>query len=98
MRILVIANQFPWPVVNGSCIRTANIVRALGSLGEVDFFAFEHKLRGSYDIPPGEPPVRAEVVLRPKARAGRRFDLSWLAGSNLPRELAARDYTRLAGS
>jgi glycosyltransferase involved in cell wall biosynthesis len=71
----------------------ANIVRALGSLGEVDFFAFEHKLRDSYDIPPGEPPVRAEVVLRPKARAGRRFDLSWLAGSNLPRELAARDYT-----
>jgi hypothetical protein len=92
LRILVIGIEFPWPQTNGSSIRSANVVRALASIGEVDFFAFEHKFRDAYDIPPGEPTVRADAVFRPKARAGRRFDLSWLARSKLPRELAARDY------
>ena len=91
-RILVVTQDFPWPVVSGSLIRLTAVMDALAELGDIDLFSFVSENRAD---PVGEPdgvPVRrfASAVYRergfpPLLRA------RWLA-SQAPIAVVTRDF------
>jgi glycosyltransferase involved in cell wall biosynthesis len=98
MNILVIERTFPWPEVNGTAIRVANIVRALSRLGEVDFFLLPHWGTPTQTlVPEGEPIARLgrapRAPRRGRARSPRIRQLEWLAMSTLPFSIDERDYS-----
>jgi len=97
MNILVIERTFPWPEVNGTSIRVANIVRALARLGDVDFFLLPHGgTASSTSVPSGEPIARmgrAPRAPRKGPRSLRVRQLTWLGTSTLPFSIATRDYS-----
>ena len=66
MRILAVADFFPWPATKGGLLRLSRNIEILTRLGEVDLFAF-------YDIRGPDPEVPASVRLRwPACRRTRR--------------------------
>jgi glycosyltransferase involved in cell wall biosynthesis len=97
VNILVIERTFPWPEVNGTSIRVANIVRALARLGDVDFFLIPHGgTASSTPVPSGEPVARMGRAPRAPRRGlgGLRVrQLTWLGTSTLPFSVATRDYS-----
>jgi glycosyltransferase involved in cell wall biosynthesis len=98
MKILVVERTFPWPMVSGTAIRVAHIVRALSQVGEVDLFLLSHWGTPAVTTVPEEEPVarfaRAPRALRPnRARGLRTLQLEWLATSRLPFSVAMRDYS-----
>jgi glycosyltransferase involved in cell wall biosynthesis len=92
LRILVVAQDFPWPVVTGSLIRLSNVITALSRLGDVDLFSFVHSYREDpWDLPADAPVARAATAVyteRPFT-VGRR--LGWLAARS-PIHFAVTDY------
>jgi glycosyltransferase involved in cell wall biosynthesis len=97
MNILVIERTFPWPEVNGTSIRVANIVRALARLGDVDFFLLPHGgTASSTSVPSGEPVARMGRAPRAPRKGPRNLrvrQLTWLGTSTLPFSIATRDYS-----
>jgi glycosyltransferase involved in cell wall biosynthesis len=95
VNILVVEKTYPWPLTSGSHIRVANIVQALASIGEVDFFHISKAPPASPSPGSREPMARLAAMQRPPSgnRGFRR--VAWLAGSRLPLEVAARDYSAL---
>jgi glycosyltransferase involved in cell wall biosynthesis len=91
-RILVVAQDFPWPIVTGSLIRLSNVITALSRIGDVDLFCFVHSHRNDpCDLPADAPVVRAATAVyteRPFT-LGRR--IRWL-GSAHPIHLSVTDY------
>src|SRR4051794_29885838 len=91
-RILVVAQDFPWPVVTGSLIRLSNVITALSRLGDVDLFSFVHSHREDpCELPSDAPVVRATTVVyteRPFTPARR---LEWLRSSQ-PVHFSVTDY------
>jgi glycosyltransferase involved in cell wall biosynthesis len=90
LRILVVAQDFPWPATYGSRIRLANVVRALGQVGDIDLFTFLWP--GGTHEPPTEPLVdRWRVVPRPIAERNLMQKLTWLVRGRLPSDFLGRD-------
>src|SRR4051794_4129448 len=91
-RILVVAQDFPWPVVTGSLIRLSNVISALSRIGDVDLFSFVHSHREDpCELPGRAPVVRATTVVyteRPFTPARR---LGWLR-SGQPLHFWVTDY------
>lgn len=85
------ADEYPWPPVNGYRMRLANVVEALGAVGDVDGLWVSSDPRGVPAVPP--PPgllrrvVTVPAVLRPRTGAVAR----WLAG-RLPRRVVWLDW------
>jgi glycosyltransferase involved in cell wall biosynthesis len=91
-RILVVAQDFPWPVVTGSLIRLSNVITALSRLGDVDLFCFLHEHREDpCDLPVDAPVARVEIIVHPGRAFTVRRRLSWL-GSSRPIQFAVTDY------
>lgn len=92
MRILVVGQFYPWPADSGARLRLANIIEALLPLGEVDLFVATRDKEHPTDLPADPRFHRATVAPVPidPLSWGRR--LTWLAGSQLPLELATRDF------
>src|SRR3954447_12004456 len=79
-RVLVVAQDFPWPIVTGSMIRLSNVITALSRIGDVDLFCFVHSHREEpCDLPADAPVVRSApgVYTERAFTVGRR--LRWLA-------------------
>ncbi len=94
-RILLVAQDFPWPVTGGSLQRLGHVIGTLAELGDVDLFALVHPYRTEELVAPRGAPVRRwtkTVMPAPDLRLARRA--AWLA-SGLPLELANRDFTRV---
>ncbi len=54
MRILVVARWAPWPARSGAQLRSANMITALASLGEVDVFLHvDPRHETELHVPPG---------------------------------------------
>ncbi|MGH2663997.1 MAG: glycosyltransferase family 4 protein [Actinomycetota bacterium] len=99
MNILVVEKTYPWPEVSGSHIRVANVVRALATLGEVDFFFLSRDRSIPDGAPVDEPVARFGAAPRAPSRHPRiprnaRL-LGWLASSRLPVALGLRDYSEV---
>ena len=88
MRILCLADDFPWPEKSGYKIRLGNVVRALAEAGELDLFVrmpFDHD--GDTKVPDDAPMRRVEVVGGDPPCSTPRTLARWLR-SGLPRMLA----------
>lgn len=90
MRILVVAQTVPWPPISGARIRLAQVLRALASLGEIDFFAVTGRAVGPTPPSPLEP-GRVSVIQRHGATPSWTGRLLWLLTAAQPLVLAARD-------
>ena len=91
MRILVVAQDFPWPTDHGPRIRLANVVRALGQLGDVDLFTFLWP-GGEYGSPETRVVTRWRIVERPSAQRTSVDRLRWLARGRIPSDFLGRDF------
>lgn len=91
-RILVVAQDFPWPVVTGSLIRLTNVIAALSRIGDVDLFCFVHSHRDDpCDLPADAPVARATTAVYGERAfsVGRRGE--WLR-SGRPIHFSVTDY------
>ncbi len=96
MKILVVADEYPWPPVNGSRLRLAAHVEGLAGAGDVDLVC----VRDPPAVPDAAPPVDlglARVTSFDRQPIERRPSsvLRWL-GSRRPRSLAFRTYGGVA--
>ena len=101
LRILCIADEFPWPERTGYRIRLANVLRGLGEVGVLDLMIL-HPENGQdlgadgaeqeYRAPIGEPVERTVVAHVPIPSASLRGVIPWIA-SGLPRRVAWRDWS-----
>ena len=93
MKILCLADDFPWPEKSGYKIRLGNVVRALAEVGELDLYVrMPYDYDGATDVPAGAPMQRVEVVRGDPPRSTPRMLARWL-GSRLPRMLARPDWS-----
>jgi glycosyltransferase involved in cell wall biosynthesis len=97
MRILVVAQDFPWPTATGSRQRLANVITALSGLGDVDLFSLAWPDRPDpMDLPADAPVRRSTISLYPAnfpfPDVSLRGRLHWLR-SGLPYELSAGDFS-----
>src|SRR4051794_36991383 len=92
VRILCIADDYPWPATNGLRIRLANVVEGLAAAGDVDLFCTvsdRPDLDGAITPPPGI--TRHLVQHRDRYRPSLRGVPHWLR-SGWPRAVAWRDW------
>lgn len=101
LRILCIADEFPWPERTGYRIRLANMLRGLGEVGVVDLMILHpgdddessvDRAKQEYRAPVGEPVQRTAVARVPLPSASLRGVIPWIA-SGLPRRVAWRDWS-----
>lgn len=94
MRLLCIADTYPWPSTDGYRQRLANVARGLGEAGGLDLFAVVDERE---DLRPGsiDPPVGAHAFVspRPPPRRGPAQMIRWLS-SSLPRAVIWHDWGR----
>lgn len=94
MRVLVIADEYPWPTRTGYRQRLAWMLRTLAADAEVDFVAVVLDERAASASPPSEVVLGRSIVVS----AGRRREprlrrlARWICGST-PRALLWRDWT-----
>jgi glycosyltransferase involved in cell wall biosynthesis len=91
-RVLVVAQDFPWPAVTGSHIRLGAVIEALGRIAEIELFCFVHEDRDDPCDVPVEVPVqrvaRATYRERPLTALRRA---RWLL-SSAPLRLVTTDH------
>ncbi len=92
VKILFVAQDFPWPARLGTHLRSQQVVATLATLGELDIFSLIYPNRADpCDVPPDIEVARVEVVTssKPVYSFGRR--MRWLATSGLPLEIVASE-------
>lgn len=92
LRILVVAQDFPWPVVTGSMIRLANVIESLADLGAVDLFCFLHEERDDACVTPAEVSLnRVTTAVYTERGFGAFNRLRWVF-SSATIQAVSRDY------
>jgi glycosyltransferase involved in cell wall biosynthesis len=92
LRILCVADEYPWPAVNGYRLRLAAVVEALAGLGEVDLFVAVGGGRDPEDCVPPSGLVARQLVVTQHERARTAATWwGWLTGSQ-PRRLYWADW------
>lgn len=94
MKILLVAEDLPWPENNGYRIRLSNIARALGDAGSVHVVAAAPP-GDTPGPPPSDLPVADVDVVSPPPDDSRATLLWRWTRSGLPRRLVSRDWTSL---
>jgi len=90
MKILVVAEAFPWPSTGGGLMRLATFVEAFSHLGETDLFTL-HATSRSDTVAPRTAPLKRLVTARyPSAPSSLRWRTAWLAQRGLPLEVVMR--------
>lgn len=95
MRILLLANSFPWLKTNGLHLRLRALLEALARLGDVDVFALmEQRWLNEPLVTPRGPMRRISVVGVPARHVSASEHLRWFLSGDLPAVFRRRDYTR----
>jgi glycosyltransferase involved in cell wall biosynthesis len=90
MRILAVADLFPWPATSGGLIRLATQVDALSRTGELDLFAF-YDVRGpDRVVPDGVRVARLGTTPYPAVGPSRKWGAEWLFHRGVPLHIAMR--------
>lgn len=93
----MVAEQYPWPPVDGYRQRLHHLIAGLGAAGDVEVLALNRRPagveRGSVAVPPG---VRDVVAVDPGAWRGPRDWLGEWARGGPPRRLLELDWTAMA--
>lgn len=95
MRVLVVADEYPWPTLSGYRLRLAAVLRALSQTAEVDLLSVVYP-GGAPDLaehPPACALRRLRVVAAPGRRRGRGQLLLRWAATRQPRALLRRDWS-----
>jgi glycosyltransferase involved in cell wall biosynthesis len=92
VRILVVAQDFPWPTTYGLRIRLANVVAALAEVGDVDLFTFAWRTTDVAEPPSRGLIHRSKVVPRPRANRTTLAKLAWLLAGEMPSYFHGRQY------
>ena len=99
MRILIVAQDFPWPTHGGGLIRLAKMVEAVSAVGETDLFSLYDPYRtyDPYRISPVRPPSldvrRMEIAAYPE-ESNTRWWRSWALHRGTPWEVFMRSDDR----
>lgn len=95
MRILLLANSFPWLKTNGLHLRLRSVLEALTAVGEVDVFALVEQrfIDGSLAAPRG-PMRRITVAGVPTRQLSATEQVRWFLSGDLPAVFRRRDYTQ----
>ena len=90
MKILVAADDFPWPSAGGGMIRLAMVIDAVADMGEVDLYClFDHR-RAVVALPESVKVKRLKTVPYPGTPSERRWRTEWLMKRGRPYEVSAR--------
>lgn len=90
MRILVVADFFPWPSTNGGLLRLANSIEALGQIGEVELFSLYDERKPDRTVPAAVELARVGTAPYPAIDRSHRWRAAWLAHRGVPMEVAMR--------
>ncbi len=90
MRILAVANFFPWPPSNGGLIRLAKSVEALAEMGDVDLFSLYDQRVPDRTVPPNVNLSRVGTTPYPEVGNSLRWRAAWLARRGVPMEVIMR--------
>jgi len=90
MKILVVAEAFPWPSTGGGLLRLAKFIEAISHMGETDLFALYDASRADIVVPPTVSLERLETARYPRAPSQLRWRAAWLTQRGLPLEMVMR--------
>lgn len=90
VKILAVADLFPWPPTRGNMLREARNVAALSRLGEVDLFTLYDTSGPSPVMPSGVRLRRFGMAAYPAVQVSRRARALWTARPTLPEFVAVR--------
>ena len=90
MKILLAAEDFPWPSTGGGLIRLAKVIEAVSELGELDLFTLYDPLRTDPVLPDGLAVSRLLTARYPASGRQRRWRPDWLTQRGLPMEVVMR--------
>ncbi len=90
MRILVVADRFPWPITGGGFMRLARTIEALSEVGEVQLFHLAERNRDDHVVPPDVSLSRVGSAPYPEPSPAWRWRASWLTHGGIPLEIATR--------
>src|SRR5580704_6905075 len=90
MRVLLVAEDFPWPSTGGGTIRLGKIIEAVSALGETDFYSLYDPRRASLTLPPTVAIDRMETAPYPVTPDAIRWRPAWLARRGVPIEVVMR--------
>ena len=93
MKILMVAEDFPWPSLGGGLIRLAKMVETVSAMGETDLFSLYDPARTSPALPPSLDVKRMEVAEYPDA-VNPHWWRWWLLRRGTPKEVFMRGYDR----
>lgn len=95
MRILVVADRFPWPPTGGGQLRLAATIEALADGAALDFFFLSDKSAPEPVVPTAVTVSRVGCVPYPQMARSWRWRAGWLARGGTPMEVAVRRYDPL---
>jgi glycosyltransferase involved in cell wall biosynthesis len=89
VKILMVAEDFPWPSLGGGLIRLAKMVEAVSEMGETDLFSLYDPRRTSPALPSSLDMRRWEAVQYPDV-LNTNWWRSWLLHRGTPKEVFMR--------
>ncbi len=90
MKILVVAEDFPWPSTGGGTIRLGKIIEAVSAMGETDFYTLYDPRRATLVLPPTVSVERMESVPYPVTPRSPKWRATWMARRGVPIEVVMR--------
>lgn len=93
VKILIVAEDFPWPSLGGGLIRLAKMVETVSTMGESDLFSLYDPARTSPALPPSLEVKRMETVEYPDV-VNPHWWRWWLLRRGTPKEVFMRGYDR----
>ncbi len=90
MKVLVVAEDFPWPPTGGGLIRSSQMVEVLSALGSVELFSLHDGRRTDLETPADAGVERAGFAHRPVATRHWWSRLAWLLQRGVPLEVTMR--------
>jgi glycosyltransferase involved in cell wall biosynthesis len=99
MRVLLVANNVPWPPRGGGLIRLAQVVGAMVKVADVDLFIIHDPTQGRIEVPAAVTVHRWTGAPYPRTSGQLRWRLDWAVRRGIPLEVVkarADDSMRLA--
>jgi glycosyltransferase involved in cell wall biosynthesis len=90
MNILVVADFFPWPPLNGGLMRLVTTIDALSELGTVDLFSLVDERQKDRQVPRHVSLGRLQTASYPAIDRSNRWRAAWLTRRGVPMEVVMR--------
>jgi glycosyltransferase involved in cell wall biosynthesis len=88
VRGLLVADNVPWPSLDGGLIRLAQVVEAAASVADLDLFVLHDPGRSEIVVPPAVPVLRWTGAHHPRTSRQLRWRLEWAVRRGVPLEVA----------